>query len=62
MMMDGAGSLYPSEVAVCPDTYKEFNLSSRAKGATEHQFTWLMNILRFQIKTIHPRIHSDGWS
>jgi len=21
MMVDGAGSLYPSEVAVCPDTY-----------------------------------------
>jgi len=26
MMMDGAGSLYPSEVAVCPDTYWQITL------------------------------------
>jgi len=44
MMVDGAGSHYPSEVAVCPDTYKGFNYSSRAKGATEHRFTWLIII------------------
>jgi len=52
MMMDGAGSLYPSEVAVCPDSYEGFNSSSRAKGATEHLFTWkIFNLIYENSKT-----------
>jgi len=30
--------------------------------ATEHLFTWLINILRFKIKTIHPGMNPDGWN
>jgi hypothetical protein len=61
MMVDGAGSLYPSEVAVCPDTYKGFNSSSRAKGATEHRFTCKSSISGMGIEN-HPskKLLSDG--
>jgi hypothetical protein len=38
MMMDGAGSLYPSEVAVCPDTYGQlaFHHGQRKRPNTDY--------------------------
>jgi len=60
MMVDGAGSHYPSEVAIARITYSDL-LPFRAKRATEHRFTQSINCVELKLKTIHQRINSDGW-
>jgi hypothetical protein len=61
MMVDGAGSHYPGEVAICPDTYKEFNLSSRAKGATEHRISCKSLVLGMIIEKHPSKKFSPRW-
>jgi len=59
MMVDGAGSHYPSEVEIARIT-KAVLLSFRAKRATEHRFPWLIYNLKLKSHPSQLRRMADS--